>query len=302
MTILINQLDVSAWVEKITWSGDRNQIARKLSFSLAYSREDSNIPIPVIDNGNTVTMLEATLLFTGVIISISRQESSTVLSVTAVDLAWYTGKVKTYGIYTGFPAEIAKQVCGEYDIMTGRIDDAGGSKEVISAGDKTIYQVIADAYSDLDYMMYMTGSTLHIAIAGNEIVAELSGDIDVTDATYTSSIENMVNKVVILDDKAAYAGEVTEDTHIRQYGLMQETYKKENDQDMVQAAAKLLKGIEETGSITAIGNLACTAGKAVYITDVNSHITGRFTIQTDTHTFEGAMHTMSLGLEFKEVV
>lgn len=302
MKVLINNIDVSTWIEKITWSGDKNQIARKLSFTVAYSRQDDNIPALQIDNGNTVTLIEQAVLFQGVIINISRQENSTTLSVSAVDLAWYTGKIKTYGIYEGTAATITRQVCAEYGIETGSLLDISGNKEIISTGDKTIYQVIADAYADADWCLHMDGSALHIYPAGAEVVARLSGDSNVMDASYTSSIENMINKVVVLDGDAAYAGEVKQETHISQYGLMQETYKAETGKDARQEALKLLKGIEETGSVTAIGNLACITGRAVYITEVSSNITGRFCILSDSHTFDGGLHTMSLGLEFKGVM
>lgn len=148
----------------------------------------------------------------------------------------------------------------------------------------------------------MSGDVLNIKAAGTEVVAHLSGNTDVTDASYTSSIESMVNKVVILDSTSAYAGEVADSSQISAYGLMQETYKQEQGKDAGVEAAKLMKGVEEAGSITAQGNIECVAGKAVYITDVNTNITGCFRIASDTHNFEGTIHTMSLTLEFKEVV
>ena len=302
MEIKVNGKDISAWIEKVTWSGDCGQIARKLSFTYAFTREDSNIPLITVDNGARVAAYDGVLFFLGVVTGTSRQEAGVTVSVNAVDLAWYTGKVKTYGVYQGTPAEIVSQVCGEYGIPVGELLEEGTATEIISTGDKTIYQVMEDAYGETEHYLYMSGDVLNIMAAGMEVAAHLSGNTDITDATYTSSIESMVNKVVILDGSSSYAGEVTREGQVSAYGLMQETYKQEQGKDAAVEASKLLKGVEESGNISAQGNILCIAGKAVYITDVNTNITGCFRITSDTHNFEGTLHTMSLTLEFKEVV
>lgn len=302
MDIKVNGKDISAWIEKVTWSGDCGQIARKLSFTYAFTREDSNIPLIIVDNGAQVAAYEDGLIFLGVVTSTGRQEAGVTVTVNAVELSWYTGRVKTYGVYRGTPAEIASQVCGEYGISVGELLGGGTATEIISTGDKTIYQVIEDAYGETEHYLYMTGAVLNIRAAGMEVAAHLSGNTDITDASYTSSIESMVNRVVILDGSSSYAGEMARDDQVAAYGLMQETYKQEQGKDAAVEASRLLKGVEESGNISAVGNIRCTAGKAVYITDVNTNITGCFRITSDTHNFEGTLHTMSLTLEFKEVV
>lgn len=302
MNIAVNGKDISAWIGKVSWSGDSSQIARKLSFSYAYTREDSNIPLIIVDNGDQITAYDGKQIFSGVVISVSRQEAGIEITVNAVDTAWYMGKIKTYGIYQGTPAEITEQVCGEYGIPTGILMPGGTVTEIISTGDKTVYQVIEAAYSELKHYLFMEAGVLNIKAAGLEVVAHLTGSMNVTDATYTSSIESMVNKVIILDGNSAYAGEAAEENYISKYGLMQETYKQEQGKDAEAEAAKLLKGVEETGGITAQGDIRCIAGRAVYITDVNTNITGAFRIVSDTHSFEGAVHTMSLTLSFQEEI
>lgn len=296
MRITVNGRDISAWVEKVTWSGDTSQIARKLSFTYGYTREDTNIPTINIDNGDTIT---ADGIFVGVVINTSRQESSAVKTVTAIELSWYAGKVKTFGIYQGTPAQITAQVCGEYDISTGSLLQEGASTEIISTGEKTIYQVIEDAYNTVEHYVYMSGTALSVGKVGADSAGHLSGNTNVLDATYSSSIENMVNRVVVLDGNSAPAGQAEDAGNISRYGLMQETYKEEQGKDSAAEAEKLLQGIEESGNIKAQGNIACIAGKAVHITDVNSNITGRFNILSDTHTFVNDYHEMSLTLEYK---
>lgn len=305
MRLIIQNQDLSELVEKITWSGDKNQVARRLSFTYLYTREDSNIPAVSIEEGNTVGFYDDTgnELFLGVVIKRTREESGITISVDSVDLAWYTSKNKVYGVYQGSAAEITRSVCLEFDIKTGELLEGGSKTEVVSTGDKSIYGVIQAAYqaAGMPSYIHMTGQCLNVLPEGNTVAAVLSGSSNVTGATYTSSIENMVNKVVLLNEQSKYAGEVENTEDKLAYGVMQETYQLSAGKD-VSEAQRMLKRIEQSGTITAVGDTACISGRAVYVVEVSSKITGLFTIQSDSHSFLNGQHTMTLGLKFEEVV
>lgn len=306
MKIIVNNIDISELIGNLTWSGDKNQVARKLTFSYLYTREDSNVPVVNIEEGNTIVMYDDTgiELFLGIVIKRSRSEASITISVDAVDLAWYTSKNKVFSVYKGTAAEITKAVCSEFGIITGSLLETTTQTEIISTGDKTIYGVIAEAYkvSGRPYSIEMAGSSLQVLEEGNCIAAVLSASSNITDATYTSTIENMVNKVIILDKDSKRVGEVENTSDIVAYGLLQETYSESEDTDTMEAAKQVLKQIENSGNITALGNVACITGRAVYVTEVNSRITGKFTIISDSHSFSNGEHIMTLGLNFCEVV
>ena len=83
---------------------------------------------------------------------------------------------------------------------------------------------------------------------------------------------------------------------------VQEYYKAEEGKDPMEEARKLLKGIEESGKITVVGNPAFVTGRSVIARKVNSRIQGLFTILSDEHSISDAQYTTTLGLRFEEVV
>ena len=54
MKIFHKGKDISTLVKKITWSGSRMQVARKLVFDYVQDDRDPNVPVLVINNGETV--------------------------------------------------------------------------------------------------------------------------------------------------------------------------------------------------------------------------------------------------------
>ena len=298
MNIYADGADISSLVETINWSGDENQMARKLSVSYLYTSRDPSIRRAEVAVGSRIQLTDGVLLFDGIVVSEEKSEAGITKKVTAYDYAWYL-KSKVQGTFKGSPAAVTAAVCAKAGIATGALHDEGKELTIISTGEKTIYQVITEAYDGLDCHLYMMGQTLCMEKYGTVTAGVVSGDDAVTDATYKASIENMVNRVGILSGDAL-VGEVA--GLGPQYGQIQEYYKAEEGKDPMEEAAKLLKGIEESGKIAVVGNSAFQTGRAVIVQKVNSRIQGRFTIISDDHAVSNAQYTTTLGLRFEEVV
>ena len=295
MQISADGMDISSLIESISWSGDENQMARKLTFSYLYTNQDPNIRKAEVTCGSRIRMGD---LFDGIAVSEERTESGITKSITAYDYAWYL-KSKVHGTFEGSPAAVAAAVCAQAGIAVGVLYDEAKEVEIVTTGEKTIYQVITEAYDGLDCYVSMQGQTLCVEKYGSVLAGTVTGDDSVTDATYKASIENMVNRVGILSgDKLV--GEVT--GLGAEYGQVQEYYKAEEGKDPMEEARKLLKGIEESGKITVVGNPAFVTGRSVIVQKVNSRIQGRFTILSDEHSISDAQYTTTLGLRFEEVV
>ncbi len=295
MQILADGMDISSLIETISWSGDENQMARKLTFSYVYTNQDPNIRKAEVTYGSRIRMAD---LFDGIAVSEERTESGITKSITAYDYAWYL-KSKVHGTFEGSPAAVAAAVCAQAGIAVGALYDEAKEVEIVTTGEKTIYQVITEAYDGLDCYVSMQGQTLCVEKYGSVLAGTVTGDDSVTDATYKASIENMVNRVGILSgDKLV--GEVT--GLGAEYGQVQEYYKAEEGKDPMEEARKLLKGIEESGKITVVGNPAFVTGRSVIARKVNSRIQGLFTILSDEHSISDAQYTTTLGLRFEEVV
>ena len=268
MNISVDGVDFSKHIESISWSGDENQLARKVTISYLYAPDSKTIHNVAAGKGGRLIMTESgRIWFDGIIVTEERSESGITMQNMAYDYAWYL-RSKAMGVYKGSPGTVAAMVCGENGIPCGSIYDPGGEVEIISTGEKSISQVVKEAY--------------------------------VTDGSYKSSIENMVNKVVLLDAADQPVGEVS--NGMEQYGTIRDAYKISGSElDPLAEAEKLLKGIEESGKIVVKGYPDFQTGKAVIVEKVNSKIRGRFVIISDSHTIRDAEHTATLGLRFDTV-
>lgn len=299
MNIFADGTDISSLIESANWSGDENQMARKLSFSYLYTDRDPNIVKVDVANGSRVLMLsEGQQLFDGIVVTEEKSESGITKSITAYDYAWYL-KSKAYGTFKGTPAGVTAAVCTQEGILTGQLYEEAKEVNIVSTGDKTIYQVITEAYDGLDCHVYMDGQTLCVEKYGTELAGTVTGEDYVMDAVYKASVENMVNRVSILSGDSL-AGEVT--GLGPEYGQIREYYTAESGKDAQEEAKKMIKGIEASGKITVQGNCSFLTGRAIIVQKVNSRIQGRFTIISDEHSLADAQHTATLGLRFEEVV
>ena len=298
MKVSVNGADFSKEMESISWSGDENQLARKVKITYLYAPRSTPAYTRAAVKGDRITLGGG--LFQGIVLNEERSENSVTMSNTAYDYAWYL-RSKAFGVYKGSPASVVSQVCGENGIPCGSLYDPGGEVEVISAGEKSISQVIKDAYEGQDVHVFMQGTSLCTEKYGTDLAGTVTGDDYVTDASYTSSAENLVNRVVLLNAQEQPVGEVA--NGLAEYGTISEAYKVSGDEiDAEKEAEKLLKGVEESGKIVVRGNSAFVTGKAVIVEKVNSKIRGRFVIISDTHEIKDASYITTLGLRFDSVV
>lgn len=300
MDVTVNGTDFSKEIESISWSGDENQLARKAKITYLYAPRSTPAYTRAMVKGDRVTLGDGGVVFQGIVLNEERTENSITMANTAYDYAWYL-RSKAFGVYKGSPAAVVSQVCSENGIPCGDLYDPGGEVEVIIAGEKTISQVIKEVYEGQDVHVYMDGTSLCTEKYGTELVGTVTGDDSVTDGSYTSSIENMVNRAVLLNAQDEPVGEVT--NGFSQYGTISEAYKISGDElDINKEAEKLLKGIEESGKIVVRGNSRFVTGKAIIVEKVNSKIRGRFVIISDTHEIRDADYKTTLGLRFDSVV
>lgn len=300
MNVYVNGVDFSKEIESISWSGDENQLARKAKITYLYAPRSTPAYTRAMIKGDKVTLSDRGTVFQGIVLTEERSENSITMSNTAYDYAWYL-RSKAFGVYKGSPASVVSQVCSENGIPCGALYDQGGEVEVITAGEKSIIQVIKDVYAGQDVHVYMDGMSLCTEKYGTDLAGTVTGDDYVTDASYSSSIENMVNRVVLLNAEDEPVGEVT--NGLSQYGMISEAYKISGDElDENKEAEKLLKGLEESGKIVVRGNANFVTGKAIIVEKVNSKIRGRFVIISDNHEIRDASYTTTLGLRFDSVV
>lgn len=303
-------IDITQLCNNVTWSGDIQQVARKLEFNVVYPLNDNNIEKVNIALGNMVIFYEDNKeLFRGIVFTKEKSSSSQAIRVTCYDHLIYLIKSKgTYNFKKMTAEQIAQKVAGDFGISIGSLAKTNISQNLIVQGED-IYSIIMKAYTNAfkqngkKYIPIMRQGKLYVIEKGSTVVNYvLESNTNITDSSYTESIENMVNRVKIYDDKGNYINKVENADWIKLYGVLQDTYTKEEGKNALTVAKNMLKGIERSGDISALGNVDCITGYAIKVKEPYTNLVGLFYIDSDTHTWNNGQHTMQLSLHFENIM
>ena len=296
MRIIANDKDITNLCVNATWSGDIDERSRSLSFTYLYNPKIS-MPLVKVEIGNSINLFDDKnrLLYVGVVTEVSSSLSGSDVSITSRDVLWYLGKNKLAGVYKGSAETITRKILDEFKIPVGRLESVAVDKTIISTGDKTIYKAISEAYGD-NYYITAVGEKVEVRKKGSEVVAVISGKANLMDANYKKSMENMVNRVIVLDDKNGKVYETSAEENLK-YGILQDVIKAEKDKDVSVSAKEKLVGINDTSNINAVGDFNVISGKAIIIQDISNGFTGKFLVTGDSHSIGSGGHTMSLTVE-----
>ena len=303
--------DISHLVNRATWSGARIQAARKLEFTYTQELRDPNFPVYPVGVGETIKAYseDGALQFVGNIYSTERKTSASTISVTCYDNMFILSKSKTTKKFTNMTAEdITKSVCAEMGIKVGKLAETK-EKMTFIANNKSGYQIIVMAYTEASkktgkkYQTMMEGDELDVIEKGSLIEGLVIDQYrNITDSSYKESIENMVNKVMVTDDKGNLIRYESNDDHIRRYSMIQAVYKESKNKNTAEEVKAIFKGPERSGTIDCLGDYDALSSYSIEIRDVITQLSGKFWIKSDTHTFQDGQHTMKLEIEFENIM
>lgn len=304
--------DISNLVTRITWSGNRLQVARKLEFTYIFEPRDTNIPAHIVNLGETVqgftSVVDTVPVFQGNVYNIERNTQSSTITVTAYDNLFILSKSKTTKKYTNMTAEdITRSVCAEMGILVGNLATTG-QKITLIAQEKTGYQIIMMAYTQASkktgkkYHPVMNVDKLDVIEKGTLIEFTASQYVNEENSTYKESIENMVNRVMITDEQGNFIGYQGNEDWMKKYSMIQSVYKKSPNRNTDEEVKAMLKGVERSGTIELLGDYAVKSSYSIKIDDLITNLTGQFYVKSDSHEFENGIHTMRLEIEFENMM
>jgi hypothetical protein len=299
------QYDISDYIVSLKWSGDLDGAARKISVDLLQNDEMKELEM---DNGDMLEVIhDGKSIFQGYIFSLEMEGGGTTASYVAYDGLIYL--IKSKGTYN-FKNMASRQII---DILSEKFGFEVGILPSINTKcsrifqDKSVYEIIKEVYeiegkkNNDKYVIEMNNGVLEIFEYGRRYVENtLEDNINLISLKYSESIEDMVSKVMVLDDKDNKIDVLVDSELTDKYGSIQNVYKEEDGIDYRSGAKDKMKGPDKVYSIDALGDIGCTTGKSVYIKDSTTGITGEFYISGDEHSFSSNSHTMSLNLVLKE--
>lgn len=306
--------DITQAVSSVSWSGSVSQAARTAEIAVIHAPNDKNITDLKlkIAAGDTIKLSETgNVIFVGEVITKETTSETGTVTYSCTDLLNHL--LKSTGVYnfSDTTAErITKKVCADFGISTGSITETKAPIKKMIIDGNSIYEIIMMAYTKAakqtgkKYICRMDGKKLTVTKKGT-IVKNfvLTEEYNITNTKCEETIENMVNTVKIYDDNQKQIGEVKKDGWIEKYGIYQQVYKKEKGINAETAAKNMLSGVEKKVTLDGInGDISCIAGNGVEVYDKATGLNGVFWIDSDTHTWENGIHTMSLELNFKNIM
>lgn len=306
--------DITEAVSGVSWSGSVSQAARTAEITVLNAPDDKsmeNLDIN-IGAGDIMKLYEGgENIFFGEVITTEKLSQHGTVTYSCMDLLIHLLKsTAVYNFANTTAEDITRKVCADFEIETGEIAESRAPIKKLIVDGTTIYDIIMQAYTKASrqtgelYICRMNGTKLSVEIKGTKVQNfVLEEGCNITNTSFSETIENMVNIVKIFNDAGRQIGEVKNDEWVRRYGIYQQVYKKEKGINETTAASNMLTGIEKHVTLDGIdGDLKCIAGNAVEVLDRAAGLSGIFWIDSDCHTWENGTHVMNLELNFKNLM
>lgn len=297
--ILIDGEEILTVIEGINWSGARDICTRTLSFSFLYNPLKKDIPVYKMRVGSKVEWREEDKTqFLGYIESMPYSTDEDSINLTCQDLSTRLIRSTFVGRMKGTLTEIANKICSMFGIKNGIKSNSKHIHNIVSEGDLTYYDVLKIACDSTfdDYTLYMNGDTL--SLTGDEVIDTFEIGYNIRSSSFSQSISEMVNKVLIISNEGKVLKSVENTKDIKNFGLFQATYNYNKDiKNNVAEAQKLLMGVKNEGSIVCDNNNACISGKLIRINEPVNNFKGIFRIESDNHSI-GTDSNMTLEVKY----
>ena len=305
------QYDITNAVTKVEWSGSASQAARQLSIDYVNAPFDS-CNLPEISTGDYISFAADTEeIFYGQFFGSEKSSAIGTITFTAYDMMKNLLESTAQYNFKNTTAEtISKMVCDDAQIPIRYLYPTGVNIASMLCDDMSLYDIIMAAYTKAHRitgdkyfpMIYKRG----LGVYKTEWIVKglvLSDNDNLTETDISETLDSVVNKVKIYDDKGNQIGEVKDDSSLNTYGTFQSIYKQEegvNPQD----AAKALLAVtpSQTICISSMGDPNCLSCYFVTVSDAATGLSGRYWISSDKHVWENDSHTMELELTFDSIM
>ena len=261
-------------------------------------------------------MSGAVEVFRGIIFSDSIDTDGR-MTVTAYDRNVYLTKNTDSRKFEKMTASaIIKALCAAFEIPMGIIADTGYVIPKLVFDGKTLWDMMVTA---LTYTKKQTGTQYFIYSDGGKLSVGqftkptsrvvLEPGVNLTSVSRSTSIDEVSTRLRLYGKgKDSIDITVSDDALVKKYGVMQTLEKP--DESTTSSAAKqraetLLNAVKVPSDdlhITCLGIDDVISGSAVYLISGMVGASGGYYVASDTHTYDGEMHTMSLRLSATEVI
>lgn len=305
--------DVTELVESVKWQGRKGSSARTLTAQLVDDDgyKHARAGIDVEQGQQCLFSYNGAELFRGIIMS-QTQNNKKKLTIKAYDNGIYLANNKDTFTYENKTAsEIFRDCCTRFGLPTGEVAECTYRIPELTKPKTTIFDTIADALSlDFDatgirhYVSSDKGKISLLTRRENIMQWVIEVGQNLTAYTYTKSIENVKTRVKMVSKEGTTLAEQSLAGLEEKIGVFQEIDKPDESLTPAQINDLIASILEEKGTpartlnLDAIGIPEVISGIGVYIIIPELNLSRTFYVDSDTHTFKGNLHTMSLKLNY----
>ena len=304
--------DISNFVGDVKVSGAFKESARTLDFKLLKADVDKTLPAFDVELGSAVSFYEKPnnqdsyiKFFEGVVWSKTVRDNTIDMDISCYDKSIYLNKNQAETqVFTKKSADqVASQIIGELGLKAGKLAPTG--TDDYNLRDKTGYDAIMEAY-DKDskktgkvYKLVDIDGVINVFEAGEMVdivLEELNEPIPgkLLDTSFKESMDEVVNEVKALEDeKKDEKKDAGKDSGSQErYGKLQKVLKGDSSE-----LAGLMQGAKKEVDVKCIGDWSMVSGKSIMLK--SSIISGKFYIESDSHSLDDAVHTVDMKLVSK---
>ena len=316
MTITSGSTTVeNAWglVGNVVWSGDKQRAARTLSFDLATSQADPNLPAVECPVGATVSFWDdnKTPVFQGQVVTRQLEDTQAMVPIVAHDRGRFlAGNDGTEKIRDETPESAVARICANYGIPVGKPATTGASvrRKFVRT---SLWNIVTSLYTlasrqtGQQYMARFEWDKLVVSVrsesAENLVIQPQS---NLLSSRTVESIEDMRNSVGIYDKDGNRLSTVQDEDAVALYGLLEKHITQQDGQDTQQEAKQILRdqGLSQTISVSCMGDLRLTTGKTVVVRQPVTGLSGVLWIESDQHVWNGGNYTTNLTLNLRNLM
>lgn len=304
-------IDMTNLVKSVRWSGRKGSSARTITVAMidddGYRHARSGIN--VADGNQCVFLVDGKERFRGILMN-QNQGDNKQLKFKAYDNGIYLANNKDTFVYKNKTADqVFSDVCSRFGIPTGEVAKCSYKIPEFTKSKTTGQDAVLDALS-LDYKATGTRhfissdkGKLSLLQRKDQVISfVVDGDANLYGYSYTKSIESIKTRVKMISKEGTALAEKSNSSLEQKIGIFQEIQQPDESltkaqvKDLVGSVLDTLDDPEETLTLNILGDPDVISGKAILVKIPHLDISRAYYVDSDDHTFEDNMHTMSLTL------
>lgn len=304
-------IDMTNLVKSVRWSGRKGSSARTITVAMidddGYRHARSGID--VADGNQCVFLVDGKERFRGILMN-QNQGDNKQLKFKAYDNGIYLANNKDTFVYKNKTADqVFSDVCSRFGIPTGEVAKCSYKIPEFTKSKTTGQDAVLDALS-LDYKATGTRhfissdkGKLSLFQRKDQVISfVVDGDANLYGYSYTKSIESIKTRVKMISKEGTTLAEKSNSSLEQKIGIFQEIQQPDESltkaqvKDLVGSVLDTLDDPEETLTFNILGDPDVISGKAILVKIPHLDISRAYYVDSDDHTFEDNMHTMSLTL------